>query len=279
MPRSGIPTRQNMLRRPHYIALAIVVLVTVVIVKLPSRTASRLRLAVSSLFVPLFGAIGSTEKTVEKAGAAVVPRTELLDQVKDLQKEVQQLRLRAIQLETLAQENTRLRAQLQLPKHVQWKPVIARVVAVDPANWWRTVRIDRGSRDGVVTNCPVLTLDGLVGRVAEVGFTHSRVVLVGDPDCRVSVLIEETREHGVIAPTTSTPLDPTIVELGYLSRHSKLAPGQRVVTSGMGGIFPKGIVVGHIVDFRSIGYGLYNEARVKLQVNMNTLEEVWVKLP
>jgi len=118
-----------------------------------------------------------------------------------------------------------------------------------------------------------------VGRVSEVGVTHSRVVLVGDPDCRVSVLIEETREHGVIAPTTSTPLDPTVVELGYLSRHSKLAPGQRVITSGIGGVFPKGIAVGNIVDFRSIGYGLYNEARIKLQVNMNTLEEVWVKLP
>jgi rod shape-determining protein MreC len=268
-----------MLRRPHYIALGIVVLLTVVVLKLPGRTATNLKLKISSLFVPLFGAIGSTQKTAEKASDAVVPRGDLLDQLNQLQKEKQQLQLRNMQLETLAQENARLREQLRLPKHLPWKTVLARVVAVDPANWWRTVRIDRGSRDGVVTNAPVFTLDGLVGRVSEVGFTHSRVVLVGDPDCRVSVLIEETREHGVIAPTTSTPLDPTIVELGYLSRHSKLAPGQRVVTSGIGGIFPKGILVGQVVDFRSIGYGLYNEARVKLQINMNTLEEVWVKMP
>lgn len=271
--------RVKMLRRPHYIALGIVVLLTVVILKLPGRTATKLRLTVSSSYLALFGAVGSTQKTVEKAGDAVVPRAELLDQVKELEKEVQQLRLQRLQDETLAQENDRLRKELQLPKRVPWKVTLARVVAVDPANWWRTVRIDRGSRDGVVTNASVLTLDGLVGRVSEVGFTHSRVVLVGDPDCRVSVLVEETREHGVIAPTTSTPLDPTIVELGYLSRHSKLAPGQRVITSGIGGVFPKGIVVGNIVDFRSIGYGLYNEARIKLQVNMNTLEEVWVKLP
>jgi rod shape-determining protein MreC len=268
-----------MLRRPHYIALGIVVLLTVVILKLPGRTATNLKLKISSLFVPLFGAIGSTQKTAEKASDAVVPRSDLLDQINQLQKENRQLRLEAMQWRTLAQENIQLRKQLGLPKHLEWKRVLAQVVAVDPANWWRTVRIDRGSRDGVVTNAPVFTVDGLVGRVSEVGFTHSRVVLVGDPDCRVSVLIEETREHGVIAPTTSTPLDPTIVELGYLSRHSKLASGQRVVTSGIGGIFPKGILVGHVVDFRSIGYGLYNEARVKLQINMNTLEEVWVKLP
>jgi rod shape-determining protein MreC len=268
-----------MLRRPHYIALGIVVLLTVVILKLPGRTATSLRLKISSAFVPLFGAVGSTQKTVEKASDALVPRDDLLEQLSQLQNEIQQLRLRNMQLETQAEENRRWREKFQLPKDLPWKRVLAQVVAVDPANWWRTVRIDRGSRDGVVTNAPVFTVDGLVGRVSEVGFTHSRVVLVGDPDCRVSVLIEETREHGVIAPTTSTPLDPTIVELGYLSRHSKLAPGQRVITSGKGGIFPKGILVGHVVDFRSIGYGLYNEARLKLQINMNTLEEVWVKLP
>lgn len=268
-----------MLRRPHYIALGIVVLLTVVILKLPGRTATQFKLAVASMFLPLDGTVDSIQKTAEKGTDAVVPRSELLDRIKELEKEVRQVRVRNMQLEPLAHENTRFRSQLQLATHVPWKLKIARVVAVDPANWWRTVRIDRGSRDGVVTNAPVLTLDGLVGRVSEVGVTHSRVVLVGDPDCRVSVLIEETREHGVIAPTTSTPLDPTIVELGYLSRHSKLAPGQRVITSGIGGIFPKGIVVGNIVDFRSIGYGLYNEARIKLQVNMNTLEEVWVKLP
>ena len=268
-----------MLRRPHYIALGIVVVVTVAILKLPSRTAARVKLAVSSLYVPLFGAADSTQKTVEKAGNAVLPKKELVSQVDQLQRENQQLRLRAAQLEGLAHENARLRSLLQLPKLVDWNLKPARVVARDPANWWRTVRIDRGSRDGIVTNAPVLNLDGLVGRVSEVGFTQSQVVLVGDPNCRVSVLIEETREHGIIEPTSSTPLDSTIVELGYLSRNSKLAPGQRVITSSYGGVFPKGIVVGHIVDYHSVDFGLYTQARIKLSVNMNALEEVFVKLP
>ena len=268
-----------MLKRPHYIALGLVVLVTVAVLKLPTRTAAKLKLAVSALYVPLFGAAGSTQKTVEKAGNSVVPRKELLGQIDELQKENQQLRVRAMQLEALAQENNRLRAHLSMAKDLPWKRLVARVVARDPANWWRTIRVDAGSRNGVVTNSPVFTVEGLVGRISEVGLTHSQVVLVGDPDCRVSVLIEETREHGVIAPTTSTPLDSTIVELGYLSRNARLAPGQRVITSGLGGIFPKGIVVGQLVDFHSIDYGLYTQARVKLNVNMNALEEVFVKLP
>ena len=128
-------------------------------------------------------------------------------------------------------------------------------------------------------NLPVLSGDGaLVGRIGEISYTQSQVVLLGDPDCRVSVMIEQTRENGVIAPVSSSPLDNTIIDLSYLSRNSKLAPGQHVITSGVGGIFPKGIAVGQIVDWKSVGYGLYVEARVKVQVNMNALEEVWVKM-
>ncbi len=268
-----------MFKRPHYIALGIVVLLTVVLLKLPSRTASKLKLAISGFFIPAYGLVDSTRKGTEKAGDALVPRKELLQQIQELQKENQQLRLRAVQLETLAQENGRLRGHLQLTRERPWKGKWARVIARDPANWWRTIRIDVGLRDGVVTNCAVFNLDGLVGRVSEVGFAQSQVVLIGDPDCPVSVLIEETREHGVIEPTSSTPLDSSIVEMRYLSRNSKLAPGQRVVTSGLSSIFPKDIVVGHVVNFRSMDYGLHTEARVKLSVNMSTLEEVFVRLP
>ena len=164
---------------------------------------------------------------------------------------------------------------------MRWNLKPARVVARDPANWWRNIKIDLGLRDGITTNAPVLTPDGLVGRVSEPGYTQSRVVLVGDPDCRVAVVLEgETRDNGIIAPTSSSPLDITIVDLGYLSRTSPLRPGQKVYTSGVeGGIFPKGNLVGTIIDFRTVDFGLYNEARVKLAVNMNALEDVFVIAP
>ena len=69
------------------------------------------------------------------------------------------------------------------------------------------------------------------------------------------------------------------MDLSYLPRQSQLRAGQRIVTSGEGGVFPPGILVGYLVDFRSIGYGLYQEARVKVSVRMNALEEVFVKVP
>ena len=268
-----------MLKRAHYIALGIVLLVTLVVLKLPSRTASQIKLAISGSFLPLFGFSSSARHLVEKAGNGLTPKADLARQIEQLDHENQLLKIHAQQFDELERENNRLRQALNYSKSMPWKLKFARVAGRDPANWWKNIKIDAGSRDGISTNSPVLTPDGLVGRVSEVGYTQSQVVLLGDPDCRVAVMIDENREQGVIAPSSASPLDYTIVEMGFISRNSKLSPGQRVMTSGIGGVFPKGIPVGQIIDFRSVGYGLYNEARVKLQVKMNSLEEVWVKMP
>lgn len=269
-----------MVKRPHYIIFGVVILLTVVIWKLPTRTATQFRLAISSFFLPLFGLSHTTHQGVAKVGNAVVPRSELVQQLEQLQNENQELRIRVQQYEGMAQENARFRQYYGWQKQKPWKLKLAQVVGRDPANWWRTIRIDVGTRDGISNNCAVLTANGLVGRISEASYAQSQVVLVGDPDCRVAVMIEDPpHEHGVIAPATSSPLDSSLVDLGYLSRGSQIKAGQKVVTSGLGKIFPPDIVVGQVVDFRSIGYGLYMEARVKLAVEMNSLQEVWVKLP
>jgi rod shape-determining protein MreC len=267
-----------MLRKPQYIVLGIVILLTVVVLKLPNRTAAQVKLAISSLFLSLHGLSGSARQVSEKAGNALVPRAELVRQLEQFQHENQELKIRDMQAQQNERENARLRHYYNFPTN-RWRLKLARVVAFDPANWWRSIRINLGSRDGVTNNSPVLVAEGLVGRVSEVGYAQSQVVLLGDPDCRVAVELEETRDHGIIAPSSSSPLDNTLVDILYLSRTSPLKAGQRVLTSGAGGIFPPGIVIGQIVDYRSIDYGLYNQARVKLEVKMNTLEEVWVKLP
>jgi rod shape-determining protein MreC len=271
-----------MVKRPHYIILGVVILLTLVIWKLPSRTASQLKLAVSSTFLPLFGLSHSTHDLAKKGGNAVVPRAELVKQIEQLQNENQELKLKSVQWEEAARENARLRQALGWQQQMSWRMKFARVVGRDPANWWRSIKIDVGTRDGVAVNSAVLTPSGLVGRVSEVTYGQSQVVLVGDPDCRVAVLIEgPTREHGVIAPATAGGLDSSIVDVGYLSRNAlgQLKAGQRVLTSGLGNVFPSGILVGQLVDSRSVDYGLYTAARVKLAVDMDSLEEVWVKLP
>src|SRR3569832_1620826 len=116
----------------------------------------------------------------------------------------------------------------------------------DTAKWRRTMQIDAGSRDGVRLNMPVLTPQGLVGREDEVGYTSSRVVLLGDPNCRVSAMVWGTKDRGVVLPGSATALDPSLVSLTFLPRHSTIKPGAFVYTSGEGGIFPDRILIGQI---------------------------------
>jgi rod shape-determining protein MreC len=262
--------------RQPYIPLGFVIVFSLLMLKLPGRTSAQLKLAVSGLFLPLFGLSASAEHLAAQASQAVVPRAQLNRQLEELRRENNQLRLQLTQANAALAENARLHQALQFSSRIPWKHKLARVIGRDPANWWRTIRIDLGLRDGVPANAPVLTAEGLVGRVAQVGYRHSQVVLLGDPDCRVSALIEDTRDHGVIAPDSASPLDNILVDLSYLSRNSPLKAGQRVVTSGLGGIFPKGILIGQIVDFHSVEFGLFVEARVRVAAKLNALEELWV---
>jgi rod shape-determining protein MreC len=268
-----------MFKRRHYIALGTVTLATLLLLSLPPRATSRLKLAVGSWFLPLFGLAGTAQKLPLTAADAILPRRELLRQLEALRRENDQFRAQAAQAAAAARENDQLRALLGWQRQTPWKLKLANVVMRDPANWWRTVQIDLGSRDGLINNLPVLSSDGfLAGRIASVSLTHAQVVLIGDPGCKVSALVENpARDMGVISP--GGPLDNSFVELSYLSGSANLQPGQNVVTSGLGGVFPKGIPIGQIVDARPVEFGLYSEARVKLLVNLGSLEQVWVLFP
>jgi len=266
------------LKRPHYIAIGTVVMLALILLNLPSHTLARLKLAVGSVFLPLFGLANSADQMANKAGDAITTRSELLRQNESLTRTNQELRMLVMQAQETARENLRLRQLVGWQQAQPWKLKLGKIVMRDPSNWWRTGQIDLGSRDGLTENLPVLNMDGLVGRVSSVGLTRSTVVLVGDVNCKVAARIVESGETGVIGATD--PLDNSLVALGFISNKSaKLLPGQTVKTSGMGGIFPAGITIGKIADSHQIEFGLTTEARVKLSANLGALDEVWVKLP
>jgi len=269
-----------MFKRKNYFALGAVVLVTLAIFSLPPHATSRLKLAVGSLFLPLFGLANTAQQLPATAADAILSRRELLKKVGSLEQENQQLKLLQLQAAATARENGQLRAAIGWQQQKPWKLKLANVVLRDPANWWRTAQIDLGSRNGLTNNLPVLSPEGfLIGRVSSVDQFKSQIILIGDPNCRVSARVENpTHDTGIIS--ASDPLDNSLVELTYLSGSANLKPGQNVVTSGLGGVFPSGIPIGLVAESaQQVEFGLYTEARVKLNVNLGALEEVWVLFP
>jgi len=188
-----------------------------------------------------------------------------------LRQEVQSLRLQVGELQEIALEHARLRQFLDLKSRVGAEALVARVIGKDATNWFRTVLIDKGTSAGVQRRMPVVTGEGLVGRVVDVAAFAARIQLVTDPESAVGCLIQRTRVTGVATGTQAGAL-----QIKYIPQMADVAVGDRVLTSGMGGIFPKGIPLGKVVRTSRPNGALFQETEVQPVVNFSRLEEVMV---
>jgi rod shape-determining protein MreC len=273
-----------MLNKRHYIIFALVVLLAVVLLSLPSRAADRLKLAISGLFLPLSGLAAWTHEATARTSDELTSKRDLLRANAALLATNQLLAIQLRQASNAIAENERLRQMLNFRRQRPSLNLLpAQVIARDPETWWRSVWIDIGSRaPGMRTNLAVLTADGaLAGKVVSVGETRSRVVLLGDPGLMVAVLAGTNRLSGTLTAGSSGALDNNMLDLVNLfdeSQDRTVRPGDDVQTWGAGGVFPAGIPVGRVVDVTQKDYGAATQARVRLSANLDALENVWVMI-
>ncbi len=174
----------------------------------------------------------------------------------------------------LERENQRLAALLAFRERVGGTAYGARVIARDPGPLSTTLTVDRGARDDVRRGMAVLAPDGVVGRVVEVSHTASRVALLTDHNSGIDALIDRTRERGVVQGGA----DGTCA-MNYLHRDADVQIGDRVLTSGLDGVFPKGIAIGEVVEVRRRHRGLLQSAVIQPTVALDRLEEVVLIAP
>ncbi len=168
----------------------------------------------------------------------------------------------------------RLRHALNYRERSVFKLIAAEIVARDSSTWWRTVTINRGKRDGIEIDMPVVTAEGLVGKVTTVSGTISVVLLVSDENCRVAASVEGSREQGIVSgERVTTGLSP-LLDLNFLTKQADLKPGQKVYTSGVGGVFPSGLLIGVVKSFRV--RELDGQAQLTPSVDLSHLEDVFV---
>lgn len=199
---------------------------------------------------------------------AVKSRRYLDKQNRELRTENEVLRQQVRALTEAGNENLRLTRMLKLTEHTGFKIIAARVIGSDAGNSWKSIQIDRGSNDGLRENLAVLDADGLIGKVVKVTRGEARVLLLIDSNCKVGALLQDSREPGVVAGTRMT----------YVDRNAKIKSGENVITSGLGGIFPKGILIGTVVKAELNRQGMYQDIEIKPAVDFHRLEEVVVIL-
>lgn len=179
-------------------------------------------------------------------------------------------------LRDLEAENNRLRVAMHYRERAAFQLVPARVIARDASSWWNTIKIDRGTADGLESDMPVLTESGLVGKTTTVAEHAATVVLISDETCRVAATVEGTREQVIISGERASGTSQPALCVRFLSKKANLKPGQKVYSSGIGGVYPAGVYIGAIKEFRVRELDGY--ATLLPAVDMTTLEDVFVVL-
>ena len=195
-----------------------------------------------------------------------------------LKAENEELRRNSISVNEVQAENSRLRALLDYKKGTtQFDLMIATVIARDPGTWTNVLMINRGRADGIAKDMPVVTAQGLVGNVVTVYDHAAKVQLLLDPRSAVGGLVQrpESRVAAIVEGNGANPLVPRMINL---SRDADIIVGDKIVTSGFGGIYPKGIALGEVVDVVNDDGGLLKYAVLKPGVDFDRLEEVMVLL-
>ena len=189
-----------------------------------------------------------------------------------LSQDVAALQLQLQEQRAIAQHTERLERLLEFRRRLPLPTVSARVIAADATPYFLTLTVDRGVRDGVRADMAVLAPTGIVGRiVGQPGPRAARVQLLIDRNAAAGAIIERTRDSGVVMGSE----DETLLRMEYVSNLDTVLVGDRIVTSGIDGIYPKGFAIGTVTDVAP-GVGLYQTIRVEPAVKFSRLEEVLV---
>ncbi len=200
----------------------------------------------------------------------------LHEQNKQLREEVEILRAQNLTASEYASENQRLRNLLGYKQTaVQFDLVAASVIGRESASWSSVIVINRGTLDGVANNMAVVTEMGLVGHVKEAGVSSSKVQLLIAPRSSVGTLIQrpESRVAGIVEGDVKNPSHPRMVNI---PKDSDVKVDDMVVTSGFGGVYPKGLVVGKIIEMHNEESGLLMYGVLDTSVDFQKLEDVAV---
>ena len=176
-------------------------------------------------------------------------------------------------LKEIELSHSRIRDLLEFKSSLKRQVVAAEVVGKDPSPWFKTVIINKGDKAGVKKGMPVLTPEGIAGLVTDVSNVYAKVLLIIDQNCSVGALGQNTRARGITKGEPSGKL-----RFEYVLRRHDIKQGDIVISSGLDGVFPKGIRIGYVHEVKKPNSGVFQEVAITPFVDFEKLEEVLVVL-
>jgi rod shape-determining protein MreC len=188
-----------------------------------------------------------------------------------LKEKLARLNLENYRLKEEGLENQRLRNLLEFKSNINFEPIPAEVIGIDPGRLTDFIWINAGNDRQVQRNAAVINLKGLVGKVIEVYPKSSLVQLLLNSDCKVSALDQRSRVFGIVKKENGM-----FLKMDNVPNSEEVKTGDKIITSGLGGIFPLGIEIGSVVKSETDTTQIFRQIRVKPTVDFSTLEELFV---
>ena len=233
-----------------------------------------LRKMILEAAVPVEGAVNKTIRAVDDAWKRYIFLVGIEDENRRLQRQNAALSEQLNRYREGYLEGMRLRKILDLKEGLSNKAVTARVVDHSRASLFKTILINKGTAEGLRVGFPVLSDQGVVGRIIETAWHASQVLLLTDGNSNIDGMIQRSRAQGILQGAGSAGC-----LLKYISRAEEVLPGDVVLSSGLTGIFPKGLMLGVVTGATRAGDSLFQKIDVAPAVNIEKLEEVLALIP
>ncbi len=227
-----------------------------------------------SLTIPIFSAWSQFFNEARDIISKYLLLTEVHEENERLKKEIARLESELLAYKEAYIENQRLKRLLEFKSSIEWKSITAVVVLNDLSGWFQTTIINRGKRDGISEDFPVVSDEGLVGRILSVGEGFSRVMLITDPASAVDVLVQRNRVRAILVGK-----DLTTCTLKYVKGDVDIKQGDLLITSGKDGVFPAGLKVGVVKAIYKDPLKMFQQIDVTPLAKLRNLEEVLVLIP
>jgi rod shape-determining protein MreC len=251
--------------------MGLLVLGWVIFLGQPTAVSIKLRMICVQLITP-FVKLGDVIPVVRS-------RRELARENQELRAANETLRREERAFAEMGREDLDLRKLLNVKPLPTTRTIGARVIGHDASNWWKSIQIDRGAQDGLRENMPVVNADGLIGKTIYVTAGEARVLLLTDPNCKVSALLQDSREPGIVSGSDNALAGSPLCQMTFVDRKAVTREGESVVTSGLGSVFPKGILIGAVKRAQiNPQTGMYQDIEVVPAVDFYRLEAVEVIL-
>lgn len=238
-----------------------------------SREANFIERGIMTVFAPVLKPAAQVSGFFEDAWDGYIS---LLDEHREnlrLREEVRELNTRVAAANEAMQAKARLEHLLAMKETVTAPSLTASVVGEDVSPWFRTMIIDRGSASGVREGMAVIAADGVAGQIVKVSPTTARVLLITDHASGIAAVIQRSRARGVVKGKSEG-----LCSMEFTTREEDVKVGDVVVSSGIGGLFTKGLPIGEVTMVKRGEYGIFQTVTIRPVVNFAHLEEVVVVL-